>query len=680
MLERAQCWKEHSAGKSTVLHALLYLGEILQNRNFNPTTSLLSTKTLSLGGFSTLLNNWDEGPDCNGIVSLSVRFRLNEHVLDEHLMLDLREAGMDDRILNNDTDDDLGCVGSMYNARSQIRNAEVKIEISKNDEDVVCCHGFGLRFNDHDFLTLNRVEDGPASGQINLSHELLQALQLFHVNTDIVAEIRLKSVQARLSDLEAFQPHGSNELLHCVFVHYFADKEFSIESWRMSGIDAIFRAACGLEHVGKPEPPVYILPGFEFRNIVASAFGNQDSTSDERNDCFDDGVVFECDKAGTFRPSFVVTRHSPEYAVELAQIYHKSMSMSPSPPFISGPCEFSWKQAKSPLPDLRAPIKFDWDGPEYSKSVSEQLQAIEPSFKFTWEDWYNEYNQNTAEDSSEFDALAASVFIDHLVRGSLTVLQKHLATACYVGPKRSTVPRELTSRNADALTDWGDGLAAWKWLLSSKTTVQNIELCSRWLSGEQFLNTDYRLERKFFREVPEELLKVLSSHGDAAGKEKALTQLSEIPKMWRIMLLDEHLNPRHPQDLGEGITQVVPVLAALAAEFEIVAFEQPELHLHPSLSARLGDVLLQLIVQERLALVETHSEHLILRLLRRIRQTTDNELPDHIPPVQPDDVCVLYVDNLGDGTTIKRLRIDEHGEFIDRWPHGFFSERAEELF
>jgi hypothetical protein len=29
---------------------------------------------------------------------------------------------------------------------------------------------------------------------------------------------------------------------------------------------------------------------------------------------------------------------------------------------------------------------------------------------------------------------------------------------------------------------------------------------------------------------------------------------------------------------------------------------------------------------------------------------------------------------------VKRLRVDEHGEFVDRWPKGFFAERAEELF
>jgi len=117
----------------------------------------------------------------------------------------------------------------------------------------------------------------------------------------------------------------------------------------------------------------------------------------------------------------------------------------------------------------------------------------------------------------------------------------------------------------------------------------------------------------------------------------------------------------------------------------MVNIEQPELHLHPSLAARLGDLFLTINKKPGFArlLIETHSEHLILRILRRIRQTTDGDLPEHIPPtppVTPDDVCVLWVDNLGDGTTFTRLRISDNGRWLDRWPDGFFSERHEELF
>ena len=146
---------------------------------------------------------------------------------------------------------------------------------------------------------------------------------------------------------------------------------------------------------------------------------------------------------------------------------------------------------------------------------------------------------------------------------------------------------------------------------------------------------------------------------------------------------------RHPQDVGEGITQVIPVIAAFVrastsiGAMGLLAIEQPELHLHPSLAAKIGDLALSMIaprMSPSVAIIETHSEHLILRILRRIRQTTDDELPDHIPPVKPDDVCVLWVDNLGDGTTYTRLRISDQGRWLDRWPDGFFRERHEDLF
>ena len=46
----------------------------------------------------------------------------------------------------------------------------------------------------------------------------------------------------------------------------------------------------------------------------------------------------------------------------------------------------------------------------------------------------------------------------------------------------------------------------------------------------------------------------------------------------------------------------------------------------------------------------------------------------------PDDVAVYWVEQGEEGVEVKRLRIDETGEFVDRWPRGFFDERARELF
>jgi len=139
----------------------------------------------------------------------------------------------------------------------------------------------------------------------------------------------------------------------------------------------------------------------------------------------------------------------------------------------------------------------------------------------------------------------------------------------------------------------------------------------------------------------------------------------------------------YPQDLGVGISQLVPIVVlANDAELVVASIEQPELHIHPGLQTRLGDLFIHGIRQsKKLFVLETHSEHLLLRLLRRIRETSEGELPaGSFPTLLPNEVSVYYIENDGVGTQIRHLRIDETGEFIDRWPHGFFEERAEELF
>ena len=71
-------------------------------------------------------------------------------------------------------------------------------------------------------------------------------------------------------------------------------------------------------------------------------------------------------------------------------------------------------------------------------------------------------------------------------------------------------------------------------------------------------------------------------------------------------------------------------------------------------------------------LLETHSEHIMLRLLRRIEETNDNSLnrPDFI--LKSDEVSVAYIEPLEDGVRVSQLPIDETGEFTKEWPKWFF--------
>jgi predicted ATPase len=137
-----------------------------------------------------------------------------------------------------------------------------------------------------------------------------------------------------------------------------------------------------------------------------------------------------------------------------------------------------------------------------------------------------------------------------------------------------------------------------------------------------------------------------------------------------------------PRDVGIGISQVIPVIvAALFVKNGILAIEQPELHVHPAFQVALGDLFISQINEKDVAfLLETHSEHLMLRLLRRIRETSEDSLPPGKSPLKPDDLGVWYVEQGQKGIALTPIRINEEGDFVDRWPKGFFGERMEELF
>jgi len=78
-------------------------------------------------------------------------------------------------------------------------------------------------------------------------------------------------------------------------------------------------------------------------------------------------------------------------------------------------------------------------------------------------------------------------------------------------------------------------------------------------------------------------------------------------------------------------------------------------------------------------LLETHSEHLILRILRRVRETTEGKLESGRVSVHPEDVAVVFLEPTAKGSVVRHLPVTPDGDFGAPWPGGFFAERFKDL-
>lgn len=159
---------------------------------------------------------------------------------------------------------------------------------------------------------------------------------------------------------------------------------------------------------------------------------------------------------------------------------------------------------------------------------------------------------------------------------------------------------------------------------------------------------------------------------------------------FRVEPLGQHRNeyevlvqtaPRLPEvkltDVGFGVSQVLPVIVEClyVPRRSIVIFEQPEIHLHPRVQAELADLFVDAIraredgsPRECQFIVESHSEHFLRRLQRRI---AEEELSST-------DAALYFVHTEGAEARIEQLDVDMFGN-IQNWPDDFFGDEMADL-
>lgn len=124
-------------------------------------------------------------------------------------------------------------------------------------------------------------------------------------------------------------------------------------------------------------------------------------------------------------------------------------------------------------------------------------------------------------------------------------------------------------------------------------------------------------------------------------------------------------------DVGFGVSQVLPVLVLCyyVPKGSTVLLEQPEIHLHPSAQSGLADVFIDAVKTRNIqVIVESHSEHLLKRLQRRIAEER----------LSKDDTALYFCNIDGGVSNLTNLELDIFGNIVN-WPKDFFGDSFGEI-
>ncbi len=291
--------------------------------------------------------------------------------------------------------------------------------------------------------------------------------------------------------------------------------------------------------------------------------------------------------------------------------------------------------------------------PIFLNKQNHALPDINSRFDFSDEhwDWKDEF--------SDTDWTPIRLFMEAAIsQATLAPLQeivKRLRQLIHLGPLRVIPDANFNTEKYRNANRWYDGKGAWDEFNYGSSELRNN--INYWFSSAEGFHTPYEL---------------VDSKPDLLDR-----QYVYVANL-------EHSGLYHQfTELGVGISQVFPVVTGICSEHKgIFSCEQPELHIHPRWQLVLADMMLAQTKKHpaKMFLMETHSEHVMLRLMRRRRETAEGEIDSPEFSCSPDDVQVIFCEQENGCTLLRSLKITDEGEFDAPWPNGFFRERTKELY
>ncbi len=232
-------------------------------------------------------------------------------------------------------------------------------------------------------------------------------------------------------------------------------------------------------------------------------------------------------------------------------------------------------------------------------------------------------------------------------------LLDELSRIIYLGPVRRLAQRDYVWAGRMPAHIGDDGAKAIDALIASGVEYQKQKKAGSGISAEAQL-----FEQSIY------WLNTMNLADDLAVKQLGRSARYELQ-------IINHGEASNLKDVGVGVSQVLPVIVAalFAQPGHIVIIEEPESHLHPLAQSQLAELFSQVSDDRGVQFVlETHSEHLLTRLQRRVAEET----------IAPDQLAIYFVERDGTKAKIDTLQLDEYGE-ISNWPENFFGDEMGDI-
>lgn len=123
--------------------------------------------------------------------------------------------------------------------------------------------------------------------------------------------------------------------------------------------------------------------------------------------------------------------------------------------------------------------------------------------------------------------------------------------------------------------------------------------------------------------------------------------------------------------MGFGLSQILPIVVQglLLHKGETLIVEDPDVHMHPQVQAILVDFFIDLVKHGRRVVVETHSDHIVTRLRRRIADET----------ISKESVNLSFVENGENGSEYRFIDMESDGSFTNTLPKGFLDSQENDF-